>query len=286
MSRVIWPANTRLVEVTAANGRLETQADQLRRRDYASLIFRATVAITNGDTAQARERLDACPTELRGWEWKRLDWLATPKSLLMLQGRELPCFTPDGQSLVSCGKGDDEKTVKVWNLKTGEPRLTLRGHTQMVCALALSPDGRRIVSCDKGGVLKLWDMDSGQELWSIPAHEDRNDGLAFSPDGTRIASVSWDRTLKLFAAGDGSEIASKKVARSLRGVAFSPDGTRIVTTVSEFESGGNAQVWRIAEGKKLETLFPLQGHERATAAAFSSDGQRIITASRDGTLKI
>ena len=37
-------ADTRLGEVTAANSRLETQADQLRRRDYASLIFRATVA--------------------------------------------------------------------------------------------------------------------------------------------------------------------------------------------------------------------------------------------------
>ena len=40
----------------------------------------------------------------------------------------------------------DDQTLKVWDARTGEERLTLRGHTGWVTGCAISPAGDFIVS--------------------------------------------------------------------------------------------------------------------------------------------
>jgi len=47
--------------------------------------------------------------------------------------------------------------VRVWDLRTGKLRQTLRGHTAAVISLAISPDGRRAVSGSKNE-LKFWEL--------------------------------------------------------------------------------------------------------------------------------
>ena len=65
-------------------------------------------------------------------------------------------FSPDGKRIVS-GSGD--KTVKVWDARTGQELLSLKGHTSVVCAVAFSPDGTRIVSGSWDKTVKVWDAD-------------------------------------------------------------------------------------------------------------------------------
>jgi WD40 repeat protein len=42
--------------------------------------------------------------------------------------------------------GSEDKTVKIWNLETGECRVTLAGHTAEVKCVAITPDGKRVLS--------------------------------------------------------------------------------------------------------------------------------------------
>jgi hypothetical protein len=51
----------------------------------------------------------------------------------------------------------NDRTVKLWDTATGREVFTLRGHTAAVDALAFSPDGRRIVSCDIENTARVWD---------------------------------------------------------------------------------------------------------------------------------
>jgi len=50
------------------------------------------------------------------------------------------CFSPDGTRLASAG---DDKTVKLWDARTGEESRTLEGHTGKVHSVCFSPDGQR-----------------------------------------------------------------------------------------------------------------------------------------------
>ncbi|MCT7988971.1 NB-ARC domain-containing protein, partial [Laspinema olomoucense] len=58
----------------------------------------------------------------------------------------------DGQRVVS---GSLDKTLKVWNLATGEEERTLTGHGNSVTAVAISPDGQRVVSGSEDNTLKV-----------------------------------------------------------------------------------------------------------------------------------
>ena len=54
--------------------------------------------------------------------------------------------TPDGRRVAS---GSYDKTLRVWDLESGEPLRTLQGHTDWVSAVALTPDGRRVIGSSR-----------------------------------------------------------------------------------------------------------------------------------------
>jgi hypothetical protein len=108
----------------------------------------------------------------------------------MLQGHIMPvsavAVTPDGRHVVS---GSWDRTLRVWDLATGETKTTLQGHTDSISAVAVTPDGRYVVSGSKDRTLRIWDLKGGKEL------------LTFTVDGdvTTCVVAQDDRTI----AGDG-----------------------------------------------------------------------------------
>ena len=65
-------------------------------------------------------------------------------------------FTPDGRNVVAAGKG---KVVRIWDIATGQELLSLEGHRAQINALAFSPDGSILASCDHQGKVQLWRAD-------------------------------------------------------------------------------------------------------------------------------
>src|SRR5688500_18557151 len=76
---------------------------------------------------------------------------------------------------------------------------TLGGHTEMVYAVAYSPDGKYVVTASFDKTLKLWDAATGKEMKTFSGqagHQNLVLCAAFSPDGQTIASGSSDNTAK------------------------------------------------------------------------------------------
>jgi WD40 repeat protein len=113
--------------------------------------------------------------------------------------------------------------------------------------VALSADGKRIVSGSADDTLKIWDADKGQEVLSINTHVRY---MALSVDGKRIVSSSGglDMILKIWDADKGQEVSSLMGHTSIvKCVALSADGKWIV-------SGGvdeTLKVWRCPQREVL-----------------------------------
>jgi WD40 repeat protein/tRNA A-37 threonylcarbamoyl transferase component Bud32 len=156
----------------------------------------------------------------------------------------------------------------------------LTGHREAVWAVALSPDGLRVLSGGKDRTVRLWDQGTGRELRTFPEQSQEVRAVAFAPDGRRALSASG-ASLRLWDAETGEELARwSGHTDAVKAVAFTPDGTRAV-------SGGDdrtVRVWDVQTGRELQRFARHGGG--VTGVAVSPDGAEVLSSSRDQTLRL
>src|SRR5688500_2433143 len=79
----------------------------------------------------------------------------------------------------------------------------LKGHTALVYALALHPDGKTLATASFDTTVKLWDLAAGRELRTLAGHTGPVYGVAFAPDGAALASGAEDKTIRFWDPADG-----------------------------------------------------------------------------------
>ncbi len=156
-------------------------------------------------------------------------------------------FSPDGKTLAS---GSDDKTVKLWNVETGQQLKSLEGHTSFVNSVAFSPDGKTLASGSNDNSIKLWNVETGDPITSV-SHIYGVNSVAFSPDGKILASGSNDKTIRLWNVKTGQLIKSLEGhVFSVRSVAFSPNGKTLVSASWD----NTIKLWNVETGDQIRTI--------------------------------
>jgi WD40 repeat protein/class 3 adenylate cyclase len=164
--------------------------------------------------------------------------------------------------------------------------------TDVVNAL-WSPVGQHVVAAAPGESVVVWDADTGDEVWRRRLGKtgwQNNWGLAWAPSGAEIAvAEGWE--IQVYDAATGAWL--RRVDHydiAIDSLAWQPDGDWILGS----ETLGNARVWDTTEDFEL-TYFErrkdwklvLSGHGDAVMdSSWSPAGERICTASADGTAKV
>ena len=89
-------------------------------------------------------------------------------------------------------KGSRDYRVRVWRPSDGRPCRVLEGHSGAVGAVAISPDGRYVLSGGADKTVRLWECESGQELRCFGVHQGNVTCVALSPDGLHAVSGGLD----------------------------------------------------------------------------------------------
>ncbi len=202
-------------------------------------------------------------------------------------------FTPDGRKLISVS---DDKTIRLWDVESGEVLHTLRGQVGdgkegMLFAGALSPDGHTLavggyLSYNKDyeyGRIRLINIDTREQTGLLQGHTSAILALAFSPDGRWLASGSFDHTVRIWdvtkAMDAGKKASATAVLEShtddVYGVAFSPDGGKVVS-VSDDSLG---ILWNWHDKRIIKKLD--RHTDDVNAVAWSPDGRYIVSGGFD-----
>lgn len=107
-------------------------------------------------------------------------------------------YAPDGKHLVS-GSGDDDQSVRLWDMLTGEQLKVFEGHTDYVSSVIFSPDGKHLVSASDDQSIRLWDASSGEELRLLDTSScGAVSSVALSPDAKYLVSGSDDYSVRVW----------------------------------------------------------------------------------------
>jgi len=217
-------------------------------------------------------------------------------------------FQPDGKRALT---GDLNGFVRLWDTGTGQPveetppssppgpgarRRSGRSNPgapwvlkaeQPVLALAISPDGRSILTGHAANVSRLWDTETRRLRWelktthAIPPNPggspDNVTAVAFSPDGKTAAIGAQGGTAQLWELPDRGSFQAIGKPMEHRGaitdVAFRPDGRAVLTGSRD----GTARLWDVATGLPLGQ--PMAEQCAILNLAFRTDGQGVVVAS-------
>lgn len=198
-------------------------------------------------------------------------------------------FSPDGRKAIT---GARDGTARVWWSESQEPRV-LGVHGDRVESLAFSGDGTRVISASDDGTARIWAIDGGAAPVVLEGHQRGQwvRSAMFRPGTDRqVITASDDATVRLWTLSDSIRMKVVQLTDPVFGAAFDGRGGRVVTAVAD----NTAKLWDVGAFDLLDPLGDqttagtvVLGHDDwVMSAQFSPDGSRVVTASKDGTVRI
>jgi WD40 repeat protein len=193
-------------------------------------------------------------------------------------------FSADG-SYVACGGKD---ALRVWETASLNQKPILAGGFESgaeVAAIAFSFDGDRVAAATPQGDVRIWELRSRRMVtaWRQPGAIVTL--IALAPDGSSLAIGRRNGSVEARKAATGESLFPPLHHPgddgSVRALVYSRDGRRIAAAAI------NTTVARLWDARTGHELCALTGHRSAIfGMAFSADGERVVTASADGSTKV
>jgi WD40 repeat protein len=182
-------------------------------------------------------------------------------------------FSPSGRLLIS---GSEDRTAKLWDMKTQRALATLGGNGDTIRDVAFTPDEKSVLTLTGDGIIKVWNLRALEDRDVLWRGTNALRDLAVSSDERTIATLDslgwihvWDRVR-------GAEIRSAQTG--------GPNGNATAFAMS-FSPTEHVLTW--AGWSSLELLnydlgetnsFPLAGRFGFCGPAFSPDGRELAFA--------
>ncbi|HKY95796.1 MAG TPA: hypothetical protein VJL84_10850, partial [Kiloniellales bacterium] len=155
--------------------------------------------------------------------------------------------------------------------------LVTYSHYESIRSIAMSPDGKSMLTASEDRTARVWDLYEGVERLILKGHTATVVAVAFSPDMRLLATGSEDGTARIWDAISGQELFKLEGAEgTVWEVMFSPDSTKLLT----YAQDNIERIFDTATG--VELIRYAQHTGEIMHASFSPDGTKVASASLDG----
>ena len=181
-------------------------------------------------------------------------------------------FSPDGHSLVS---GSRDCSVCIWNIRDGSPKeLPVTDDADYFLSVVFSPDGRYIAAGDLKTSLWIWDSRTHKLVANLSGHSRPVWCVEYTPDGEGLTSGSSDTTVRYW------DVSSLGIHEA-RETAVPRHSFPLIQSFS----GHTVRFYFYFIACSLSRHPHLQ-NTVYSIAFFPSNDERIVTASRDGSVRV
>jgi len=176
-------------------------------------------------------------------------------------------FSQDDKLIIS-GGGFEDKVIKIWEFPSCSLKKIIKGHTGYISDLLISPNNKNIISASGDNTIKIWELNSGNLLNTLIDHRSPVFSLCFSADKKNLISGDMDGIIKIRPF----EIPTEEKSDEIEKVNYKIPSDKNIP----FPTPVNAY-----------SVIKTPGHsDTVTSIKLTSDGQYLVSASYDNTVKI
>jgi WD40 repeat protein len=272
------------------------QAAHVLADDKQQLGGQLTGRLMGSQSAEIHQLLDRIKSAgHQAWLQLVTPTLSTPSTSLLAIRRgntertQSAVVTPDGTRAVSVNSIGNSLTI--WDLKADRPPRVMKGHSDNIVRLAITPDSRHAVTASRDLTLKIWDLETGDLIHTLQGHASPVSDMELVNNGKTVISSGEDHTIRVWDLATGTQqIVLQSGEDWITNMVVTPDGTHALTSTQDYLF----KYWNITEnvdpvkfGLKSDKEFVfvdelLAARPRILNIALTPDGKMAIQSDEEG----
>jgi hypothetical protein len=185
---------------------------------------------------------------------------------------------------VALGDENEKPAERIKEIEKSYPELFDRlfeGHGSAVASVAVTPDGKTLVSVGNDKTVRLWDASTGKLLKTLEGHDDWVGSVVVTPDGTRAVTAGGDHVIRVWDLK-----AQKEVMRleghtvAVRGLALTGDGKTLISGSSD----KTCRAWNLSTGKEIKRYGDRE--EAVESVAVTPNGAFVLVGNDVGVVTV
>jgi WD40 repeat protein len=186
--------------------------------------------------------------------------------------------SPDNKLLI----GGSWKKLWIWYLNTGQIYHSYEAHDSWILSVAISSDGKKIVSASADKTIKIWNLSPWRLDHTLKEHTSWVNAVTITPDNKTVVSGSADKTIKLWDLQTGKSRQTIKDEQEL-GIVLSLKLDSTGNFLFCGSANNNITIWNL-KGNTL--VQKLEGHlDWVQSLTPIPTENSLLSGSRDGTIK-